>query len=147
MIVILDILKVFTLFMCCMQSALRDIIARRGVGRRRAPRDIIARGAVFSLLMYLYIFVYMPIYIRKSDWRRTEITYRCNRTDRLVAMIEAERKFLKSDKIANLKLTGCGSSGQTKAGFIKTFFCLMSDRISAPANFIAKTALNTRTRR
>ena len=66
MIVILGILKVFTLLMSCMQSALRDIIARRGGGWRRAPHDIIARGAVFSLLMCLYIFVYMPIYIREK---------------------------------------------------------------------------------
>ena len=62
---ILDILKVFTLLKCCRQFALRYIIARRGGGWRRAPRYIIARGAVFSLLMCLYIFVYMPIYIRK----------------------------------------------------------------------------------
>ena len=48
-----------------MQYALRYIIARRGGGRRRAPRYIIAREAVFSLLMCLYIFVYIPIYIRK----------------------------------------------------------------------------------
>ena len=79
----------------------------------------------------------------KSDWRRTEITYRCNRSDRLVVVIEAERKCLRSNPIANWKLTGCGPSGQMKAEFITTFFCLRSDRITAPANLIAIMALNT----